>query len=241
MARGFPFVIFLFLTVCVLSAQEHGLGYNPEVIRGEVVIELEPIYGGYVDPEYPLDTETAVRRALEEAALSFSAMIYGWSFHYDIGERARQIPESLELTLTANIPAGDPGLRATDIETRDMRVRLWADYRLTDSQQRRLQVWRTGTIRNAQATGYGPLDGVVPLQETAEFPDWLRVKKTALEDAARAAIRNMLRGGERNRPKEATGFIGLAAFPRYFMDSGRWAAAARFRVQIMDITPFAAY
>jgi hypothetical protein len=234
MARKFLLVCALF-SALGLSAQEHGLGYNPEVIRGAVWIELEPVYGADVDAEYPLDPMTASRRALEEAALFYSAMIYGWSFQYDIGERARQIPESFELEPLATIPFGDPGLRATEVEVRDMRVRLWTDYRLTEAQQRRMRVWRTGIIRNAQATGYGPLGG------PAEFSDWLTVKKTALEDAARSAIRTMLRGGERNRPKEVRGFISLAAFPRYFMDSGHWAASARFHVQITQVSPFAAY
>jgi hypothetical protein len=69
----------------------------------------------------------------------------------------------------------------------------------------------------------------------------MSIRKAGLEDAARSAIRAMLRGSERNRPKEASGFISLAAFPNYFMDGGHWAAAARFRVEITEIIPFAAY
>jgi hypothetical protein len=74
-----------------------------------------------------------------------------------------------------------------------------------------------------------------------EYPGWLAVKKAALDDAARVALRAMLRGSERNRPKEVTGFISLASFPRFFIDAGRVAAAARFRVQIVEIIPFSAY
>jgi hypothetical protein len=233
MIRKAALCALLLFLVLNLSAQDHG--NYPEVIRGEVWIELEPVYGAYIDAEYPLDADTASRRALEEAALFYSAMIYGWSFHYDIGERARKIEEHFELTPVAVIPFGDPGLRATDVQIKEMRVRLWTDYRLTDAQQRRMQVWRSDTVRSAQAVGYGPLGG------PAVFSDWLTIKKTALEDAARAAVRSMLRGSERNRPKEATGFISLAAFPNYYMDFGRWAANARFRVQITEIIPFAAY
>jgi hypothetical protein len=81
----------------------------------------------------------------------------------------------------------------------------------------------------------GPLGGPV------ETGGWLAIRREALEDAARAAVRAALRGRERNRPKEADGFISLAAFPRYFMDGGHWAASARFRVEITGIVPFAAY
>ncbi|MDR1277181.1 MAG: hypothetical protein LBK02_00360 [Treponema sp.] len=221
------FAVLLLPGLLPLSAQE--------VLRGEVSIELEPVYGAYIEDEYPLLPDTARRRALEEAAMFYSAMIYGWSFHYDIGEKARGIAEELELVPVGTIPFGDPGLRATDAEFRDMRFRLWTDYRLTEAQQRRMRMWRSGTIRSAQAVGYGPLGG--PKQASG----WAAIRGAGLEDAARAAIRAMLRGSERNRPKEAAGFICLAGFPRYFMDSGRWAADARFRVEITEIIPFAAY
>jgi hypothetical protein len=229
------FALVLFFVILDLPGQEHDPGNYPDTLRGEVWVDLEPLYGGYVDPEYPLSADAARGRALKESAMFYSAMIYGWSFHYDIGEKARRFPENLELTPVAEIPFGDPGLRATDMEVRDLRVRLWTDYHLTEAQQRRLRVWRTGVIRNAQATGRGPSG------EAAESSDWLGIKKSALEDAARAAIRAMLRGSERNRPREAAGFISLAAFPNYYIDGGRWTVSARFRVQIERIIPFAAY
>jgi hypothetical protein len=90
-------------------------------------------------------------------------------------------------------------------------------------------------IRSAQATGYCPIHGPSP------DSGWLDIRNAALKDAARAAVRHMLRGSERNRPKEATGFISLASFPRFYVDSGRWAGEARFRVQINEVIPFAAY
>ncbi|HCC38298.1 MAG TPA: hypothetical protein DEQ14_12240 [Treponema sp.] len=235
MYRPLPLFVIFFAAVFALSAQEHDSGNYPDVLRGEVWIELEPVYGAFVDEQYPLDVETASRRALEEAAAFYSAMIYGWSFYYDVGEKARGIAEKLDLVLAASIPFGDPGLRATDVEITDMRVQLWTDYRMTEAQQRRMQMWRQGDVRGVQAVGYGPLGG----------PDgasgWLEIKMAALEDAARAALRAALRGSERNRPKEVTGFISLASFPRYFMDAGHWAASARFRLDIHEIIPFAAY
>jgi hypothetical protein len=229
----FSFFIFHFSLV---TAQEHDSGSYPEVIRGGVWVDLEPIYGDRVDSEYPLSTETAGRRALQEAALYFSAMIYGWSFHYDIGERARGIAEEFDVfEPMGEVQWGDPRLSVTDAENRDMKLHIWADYRLSDMQQRRMRVWRTGMIRSAQAVGYCPLTGPSP------DSTWLDIRSAVMKDAARAAVRAMLRGNERNRPKEATGFISLASFPRFYVTSGQWAASVRFRVQINEIVPFAAY
>jgi len=215
-------------------AQGTESGQYSDVIRGQVFVDFENIYAGHVDEEYPLSMDTASRRALDEVALFFSAMIHGWSFSYEVGERARKIDENLELTPLGKIQFGDPALVVTESEIKDMQLIIWADYHLSEPMQKRMQVWRTGMIRNAQAIGYAPISF-----ET--YPGWIAVKQLALEDSARAALRAALRGSERNRPKHVTGFISLAAFPRFYIEAGRWAVSARFRVQIIEIRPFAAY
>jgi hypothetical protein len=172
----------------------------------------------------------------------YSAMIYGWSFNYEIGERARGIAEDFELTPLGAIPFGDPGLQATDAEVREARLCLWTDYRMTEFQQRRVRMWRSGTVRNIQALGQGPLDGLRPSEGGPEgTAAWLAVKQAALEDAARVGIRTMLQGMERNRPKEARGYVALAEFPVFGMDSGCRIVSARFRVELTELQPFAAH
>jgi hypothetical protein len=224
--------------------------FTQEIFRGEVRIDLEPVYGFYVDEipegtvraaatEAPLDLKEAGRRAKTEAAMLFGAMIYGWSFHYDIGEKARGIEEELELTPLGFIVPEDPRLEVTDTRIQDYRLYQWSDYRADEAQKKRASMWKAGAVRTAQALGHGPL-GRAPAAGGGEN-SWLDVKKTALEDAARRALRAMLRGTERNRPKEVSGYISLAAFPRFWLDRGQWAAAGRFLVQITSIAPFAAY
>ncbi|MCL2762067.1 MAG: hypothetical protein FWD36_02515 [Treponema sp.] len=235
--RIFP--IFLFFIICqswTVLAQGHDPGNTPLVLRGEVWVDVEPIYGDRVDAEYPLSRDTAGRRALQEAALYFSGMIYGWSFHYDIGERARGIAEDFGVfEPMGEIRWGDPRLKVTEVENRGTQLRIWADYELSSDQQRRMQIWRMGMNRNAQALGYCPLHGPSP------DSGWLDIRNAALQDAARAAVRQILRSSERNRPKEATGIISLASFPRFFIQSGQWVASARFRIQITEIIPFAVH
>jgi hypothetical protein len=232
--RGFLSFCLFFSLFFFAYAQGSERGQHSLVIRGEVSVDLEHIYAGHVDEEYPLSISTASRRALEEAALFFSAMIYGWSFSYEVGERARKIDENLELKPEGIIQFGDPALVVTDSEIRDMQLRVWADYNMNEAAQNRIKTWRTGMIRNAQAIGYAP-------SFFAEYPGWIAVKQLALEDSARAALRSVLRGSERNRPKHVTGFISLTSFPRYYIESGRWGVFARFRVQITEIIPFAVY
>ena len=213
------------------------LVFAQDVLRGEVRVELEPIpfFDAYLEEIFPLDREEAYRMALQKAALFFSAQVYGWSFHYDIGERARGIAEEFELTPLGEIRWGDPRLFVTHARFENHVFSAWMDYRPSEAQQMRLRMWRMGNIRTVQAIGHGPLGG------PAEASGWLDIKMNALEDSARAAVRAMLQASERNRPKEATGFISLQSFPVFWMDSGRWAARARFRVEITEIIPFAVH
>ena len=223
-------LLFLFFALTLLSSLT-----AQEVLRGVIKVEQEPIYGEYIDVNYPLDSDGAYRRALQEAAMFFSAQIYGWSFHYDVGEQARGIAEEFELTPLGEIPWGDPKLFVTHAKFENLVLSAWMDYRADNSQRRRIEMWKMGKARTAQAVGYGPW-GVV--QEGA---DWLSFKRKALEDSARAAVRAILQGTEKNRPKEVFGFISLQSFPTYFIEAGRWVVQARFKVEIKEIYPFAAY
>jgi len=214
-------------TLLVLAALLAAPLGGQEFLRGQVRVQAD--WGA------PLPRDIPQRWALEEAAFYFSAMIYGWSFHYESGEAARGAAEALELSPLGQIPWGDDGLRATDVENRAGDLFLWTDYRLSDAQRRRLLQWRAGTIQNAGATGYGEL------RYPQEAEDWVAQRRQTLEDAARAAIRSFLRGTERNRPKEARGFLALSGFPVYRIERGRWAADARFRLELTEALPFAAY
>jgi hypothetical protein len=223
------------LAAVPLAAQPFVPG-STDVIRGEVWVDLEPIHGDRADAEFPLTSEAAGRRALQEAALYFSGMIYGWSFHYEIGERAREIAEDFGVfEPMGEIAWGDPRLSVTEVEPRPSQLRAWSDYRLSESQRKRMGQWRTGTVRTAQGIGYSPLEGPSP------DSTWLDIRHAALQDAARAVVRSILRENERNRPKEASGFVSLASFPRFFVDSGQWVAVARFNVQITEVIPFAVH
>ena len=230
-------LVFLIFIPLLLMAQD--------VLRGEVMVEMEPItYRAVIERQGPLEderayrqflNETAYRLALERAAMLFSAQIYGWSFYYDIGERARGIAEEFELTPLGEIPWGDPRLVVTHASFHNHVLSMWADYRPSEAQSRRLEMWRMGRIRTVQAIGRGPLSNPMDFLETTA------IQRAALEDSARAAVRALLQAEERNRPKEARGYISLQIFPTFWMDAGQWTTQARFRVEITEIVPFAVH
>jgi hypothetical protein len=204
-----------------------------EELRGEVSVEVEPVYALFLGAPYPLDGETASRWAREDVAAAFSGMIYGWNFVYEPGERARGAAESLELEARGGIRPDDPALVVTDTDERDGVFYMTADYSLDYARKNRMRQWQSSPV--VQAAGYGPLQG------WAGVTDRRQIKETALQDAMKKAVRQKLRLTERNRPRAATGLIALSKFPLYRMNNGQWTAAAEFRIEIMEITPFAAY
>ncbi|MDR1867816.1 MAG: hypothetical protein LBQ77_06095 [Treponema sp.] len=215
-----------FLFLCIGSTLT-----SQEILRGEIAVNMEPIYGFTVDPDYPLDIDHASRRALEEASYLFSAIIYGWAFDYTVGENDRGIAESLELTPVGTISWGDPNLKVTETRVQHMHLYIWADYRLSPDQIRRLNLMKESKVRLIQTTGHTGLEGI----------SWINIRQNALHDAARQAIRKSLEGSVWNKPRGVQGYINLEQFPRYWIDSGIWSVYARFRLRFTVTEPFSVY
>ena len=194
-----------------------------EILRGRFDVELEPVSATRPGDPYPLDEAAAHGRALAEASGVFAAMIYGWEFEYSFGDRSRRIQERFEAEPLGAILYGDPRLTVTDaLEERSV-LQIWAEYRLDQAQSRAYSVVREGAARPSQGIGSAP---------QADGPEG---KAAALRDAAREAVRSVLAGSERNRPKEAFGTATLLDVPRYWIAAGRYQCAARFRVTVKDI------
>lgn len=200
-----------------------------ETLRGRFDVELEPVSSMKAGDPYPLDAPTAYRRALDEAALAFAAMIYGWRFEYDVGDRSRAIAERFETEALGSVPFGDPRLAATDASTENAVLRVWIEYAMDGTQARSYALARQGSARSAQGTGSAPLS------------DGPAGKAAALRDAARAAVRSVLAAAGRNRPKAAYGTALLDEVPRYRVDAGRYECDARFRVTIAEVVPHQAF
>ncbi|MDR2468278.1 MAG: hypothetical protein LBD22_04875 [Spirochaetaceae bacterium] len=224
------FFVFLMLST-TMGAQSR----NQEILRGEIAVELEPVYLIDLGINSPLDTETASNWALEDTATAFSGMIYGWNFEYEPGERARQLGERLNLQPIGTVKADDARIKISDVSILDNVYYLWCDYHLAADQQNRLRAWNSAQTKGIKAMGHAPLTG--PAGTSART----MIKAAALEDAIKQALRAELRSTERNRPRFVRGSIALAAFPLYRIFRGNWAAQASFRIRIDELVPYAVY
>ncbi|MDR2842304.1 MAG: hypothetical protein LBV52_03780 [Spirochaetaceae bacterium] len=209
--------------------------FSQEVLRARICVELEPLYAIDLGVKSPLDNATATLWALEDAQSVFSAMIYGWSFLYEPENKSRKIEELLDLTPIGTIQFGDENMKITDASKENDLFFIWVDYELDLPQQQRVKAWRSAPTFNANAQGYGPLHG------WGNISDRRDIKRIALEDAAKKAIKAKLQVLLKSRPKSARGFIALSDFPLFQMNGGQWSCVAHFRIEITDTENYSAF
>jgi hypothetical protein len=220
--------------------------FSQDVLRGEVSEELEPLYALFLGVSSPISAKTAALWALEDSALAFSGMIYGWDFEYSPGEVGRGRVEYLDLKplplannntseTSAAIRAGDPRLRVTDTRIEDGVFFIFCDYRLSDEQRARLLARKSADVLRLSAVGYAPLHGVAGTKTRCG------IKFSALCDAMKRAIRGHLRLSLKNRPALVRGSIALESFPIYRIENGHWQATTRLVLRIKDVEPYSTY
>ena len=184
-------VILLLLIPCALAAVDTGMRLS---IRPW--IELEPLVRIQLE-EYPIPLATAEKRLLEEGRALISGMIYGWTFTYYPGDKARRVQEGFTLTPVAQVPWGSRRLRVTETEVKD--ARLWARilYSLDDEEAARRSAWDSNTADLSTGRGTAALQ-LGPAGRTA-----------ALEAAIKDAIRLSLDNRYPNKPREVKGDVAL--------------------------------
>jgi hypothetical protein len=187
--------------------------------------ELEPLVRIEPGP-YPIPVNVAEKTLLEQARVLLSGMVYGWSFFYVPGDKARRVEESFVLTPLAQIPWGNPRLRA--IETEVAETRLWGrfSYALDDQEKRRRASWDSNIA--ALSTGQG----------TAALQHGAGAREEALESAIRDAIRRSLDTRYLNKPREVTGELVLWTDPLVVARSGTYTTTATIKVMVRDLVPY---
>jgi hypothetical protein len=187
--------------------------------------ELEPLLRIGPGP-YPIPIDVAEKTLLEQARVLMSGMVYGWTFSYTPGDKARHVQESFVLAPLAQIPWGNPRLRV--IETEVNETRLWGriSYTLDDEERRRRAAWDSNIA--ALSTG----QGTAPLQHGAG------ARTEALESAIRDAIRRSLDTRYLNKPREITGELVLWNDPLVVVRSGTYTTTATIKLLVRDLIPY---
>jgi hypothetical protein len=188
-------------------------------------VELEPLVR-IDEGVYPIPVPVAQRQLLEEGRRLLSGMVYGWTFTYIPGDRARHVQESFILTPVAQIPWGSPRLVVRETEVRDQK--LWArlSYSMSSEEALRRASWESNTA--ALSTGRGKA------LANAGPPG----KGASLEDAIRDAIRLSLDTRYVNKPRQISGELVLWEDPQTNVHSGVYSTVAKVKLLVRELIPY---
>jgi hypothetical protein len=210
--------LLIFLLTAALAPADDRLFIRPWV-------ELEPLVRTEAGV-YPVPTDVAERQLLEEGRLLLSAMVYGWTFTYIPGDKARQVQESFVLTPVAQIPWGSPRLLVRQAETQEKRLWAQISYTMTTEEALRRASWESNTAALSTGRGKAPV--------TAGPPG----KGASLQDAVRDAIRLSLDTRYVNKPRQISGDVVLWDDPQAYVASGAYTTVAKVKLLVRELVPY---
>jgi hypothetical protein len=191
-------------------------------------IELEPLVR-IGDGPYPIPVADAEKNLLNDARVLISGMVYGWSFLYIPGDKARRVDEVFELTPFALIAAGTPRLRVLETEVIDQRLYARVAYTMDAEEVSRRAAWDSNTAD--MSTGQG----------TAEVIAGPQARTDSLKNAIRDAIRLALDQRYLNKPRQITGDVVLWEDPTVLVHTGTYATSAKVKLVVRELVPYRIY
>lgn len=172
----------------------------------------------------------AVRSLRNIAPFMLEGMIYGWDVCYTPSDAARHVAEYYECTPIREITLDDPAIQWKESEITDTDTSCWIDYTRSDTQIQYKKWWDSVNIAKVQGKG------------TASVELGSEGIKQAVIDAVKVAIRAYLQKTEKNKPKEMTGSILLAAeSPHIYIDHGQYVADLDFFLYVDRIEQYSYY
>jgi hypothetical protein len=200
---------------------------NPLSLR--LWCELEPMV--QENEDYPLSTQQAQHRALEEARAILSGMIYGYRFRYTPGDAVRQINEEFSIAPVAEILWGDPNLQIADAWIKDSLLFVKVTYQLEDFQAARRRAWSSNSVEASSGVGSYSVF-------TATSPEG---KLNALREALKNAVLEALRPVVFNKPREITGEILIWNPPHTVIQSGSYTTQADVKLRVKEIRSYSLF
>ncbi len=181
-------------------------------------------------PPDPFEPEPNVARALEllldEARFIFSGMIYGLRFVFVPSDRARDLPETFELSAVHDIPWGDPRLDVFSTHRDGTLVHAKLRYRPAEHELVRLRGWSSTAVAIANGAGSSSIH-LGP-----------ESRRLAIENAVKNAVREHLRTRHFNKPREATGLIAFEGAPRIYIDRGAYHARIAVKIRVENVRAY---
>ncbi len=217
--RRFLFPVLLLLSASGAAAED--------LLSIEIWTEVQPMSFS-PDADNTLNETDAYRQLFEEARLIFSGMIYGYEFAYVPSDKARGVPEFLDVKPVAEIAPGDKNLRYVTGELADNRLYGRFTYALQKFQSARRESWQTIAVPAEFGRGEGKV--------------WSGGgKKASREQAIKEALRNYLRPRIFNKPREIRGEALFLEGPTMSIQAGMYVSTVTVKVKIKEIVPYSVH
>lgn len=178
---------------------------------------------------WPLPVSVAAERLAEEAAWVFAGEIWGFQFEWTPSDKARNLEESFRLEALGSIAKGDPRLHADSLRVEEGRLLAYVGWKPLESELVLVEGSQKAPWKSVQGCGKGPY-----LKGEAG-------RKDAFDMAAKAALRELLRSLEPNKPRRVKGRFVFASVPRVGLVDGSWLVQARYRVEVQEVQSYGVF
>ncbi|MFW6234552.1 MAG: hypothetical protein ACOC4I_04150 [Spirochaetota bacterium] len=190
----------------------------------ELWAELEPFLSASESARW--SAEAGARRLLETARFVFSGMAYGFRVTAVPEEPLRRVEARSEVTLRAQIPSGDRGLRTRQVREAD--GRLYGVFSFSPNSEQhfsRARFLGSGVARSSATGSASYFRGPSGIED-------------AIRDAVVRSVIVQARRETANRPAEITADVVLSQPPVLGIRNGRYTATVRTAVQIRTIRSY---
>jgi hypothetical protein len=197
------------------------------LLRAEFWADVEPVAG--VGDEWPVSSETARARVLDEAAWVYGGIIWGFEFRYTPFDKTRAIPERFEIqpieSLGPDALSFAAGAKASTLDE----FRYVIECRPRGDLVTLMESYAQDPWRGSQGIG------------KADMNLGLKGRRAAYEDGLRAAVRSYLQGLEPNKPRLARGRVVFDRPPTMAILGGFYTVQLRARVMVEEVVPYKIY
>ena len=222
------------------------------VLRAEFPVDLErppsaQPFSGVTQPSYQprLPDGEAARAVLEEARWVFGGMVWGFDFVYTPSDRARAIADLFTLTPRSELRWGTAGFTVRSVRLDGTTVWAAVEWNLGAAERSEHAAWAGSRYAAAQGRASIPLraavDTATPAGDGGALNLYVALRREAMSQAAKEALRAYLRGIETYKPREVRGPCAFAVPPTLVMREGAWIATVRLRVQVSEVLGYGSY
>ena len=172
--------------------------------------------------------QNAVDKIKEAVPFVLDGMVYGWSFDYTPGDKARGVKEYFSAEPVRNLEKSErPVFSSPQVEEPNLTV--WVDFVRSKAQSDYFDHW--ASLEHPQVKGRG----------TGALKSGFDGIKDAYSSAILDAVYNYVHARLKNKPKEVTGRVLIFKEPRMYVVAGQYNLELDFFLEVDRIVVYSKF